>query len=84
MARTKLTLGHRGLEVHYDITETFTHRVDAPGGRILRGDPENRFWMEENARGSGSWYGVPPAEWNPAAAKPEPHTRRYDDWWDVS
>lgn len=97
MARDKRLLGFCGMEAHYDITETFTHRQKTEDGRILRGDPPANFWHEEiparpdakcieNACAgcSSSWYGTPPRGWNPALAIPEPHTRNYEGWWDVS
>lgn len=85
MAREKALLGYQGTDAHFDITETFTHRQDTPDGRILRGDPGAGFWSEVRPNGCrGSWYGVEPAGWNPALAVLEPHTERYDDWWDVS
>lgn len=97
MARDKRLLGYCGMEAHYDITETFTHRQETEDGRLLRADPEARFWYEECPKRpdttcpedsftgcTSSWYGDPPRGWNPALAIPDPHSRTYEGWWDVS
>ena len=98
MGRVKEFLGQSGLEVHYDITETFTHRIETSDGRILRGDPAARFWYEKRpipatasraselaAKGtSSSWYGDPPSGWDPSHAVKEDYSRKFEGWWDVS
>jgi hypothetical protein len=53
--------------------ETFFFIQTLADGRILRADPEARFW----SIGGSSWYGTAPVEWDSVKAIPAVHVRRY-------
>lgn len=68
-----------GTTIFMDVVEKFTHKIEI-NGRILRGDPENRFWAD----GSSSWYGTPPKGWDESKAILEKFETKYQDEKDVS
>jgi len=83
MARKKRIVGwhdrHSGVCTE-DVVETFTHKQQLADGRVIFADPANRFWRFAGC----SWYGEPPAGWNPAEAVECVHTRSYTTESDYS
>jgi len=89
--RTSKSRGEDGeyisLEVEYDTTEKFTHRIDL-ADRTLWGDPANQFYGVQLAGKhylQSSGYGREPDGWDAAKAIPEAKTfGPHLTWNDVS
>lgn len=66
--RTKTIKFWSGYTSVQEWKETFTHKMELPDGRIIRGNPASKFWMLQVGRNQMSFYGPAPKEWDDSLA----------------
>jgi hypothetical protein len=68
-----------GDEVTVEVIETYTLKQALDDGRVIWHDGHD-LWLA----GGFSWYGQPPAQWDPTRAVPDTLVRKFDNTYDVS